>query len=114
MPAVVLAQSADSKYCGALADKYDAYLETAGDKGGRPTPVDIVKAMESLQVRPGARDPGAREGAESRQVQPAATRLVALAGVVIGERIECRTAVALEGRAVHQGDRPGREVREPP
>jgi hypothetical protein len=52
VPAVVLAQSADSKYCSVLADKYDAYLETAGDKGGRSTPVEIVKAMESCKSDP--------------------------------------------------------------
>jgi hypothetical protein len=52
VPAAVMAQSADSKYCGALADKYDAYIETAGDKGGRPTPVDIVKAVESCKSDP--------------------------------------------------------------
>jgi hypothetical protein len=35
-------QPADVKYCQALAEKYDAYLDTAGDKGGRATPVEVT------------------------------------------------------------------------
>ena len=52
VPGVVLAQSADTKYCDALADKYDTYLETAGDMGGRPTPIEVVKAIESCKSNP--------------------------------------------------------------
>jgi hypothetical protein len=56
-PTVVSSQSADVKYCNALAEKYDAYLETAGDKGGRATPVDVVVAMDKCKSDPSSAIP---------------------------------------------------------
>ena len=53
-PAVVLAQSGDSKYCNALGEKYDTYLETQGDKGGNPTPAGVVTAMAKCKTDPAA------------------------------------------------------------
>jgi hypothetical protein len=52
LPAVAGAQSADSQYCAALADKYDAYLDTAGSMGGRATPVEVVVAMDKCKSDP--------------------------------------------------------------
>jgi len=60
-PGVVRAQSttrsADSKYCTALSDKYDAYIDTQGDKGGRPTPPDVVGALGKCTSDPAAAIP---------------------------------------------------------
>jgi hypothetical protein len=56
-PTVVAAQSADSRYCAALSEKYEAYLETAGDKGGRATPVDVVVAMDKCKSDPASAIP---------------------------------------------------------
>ena len=51
------AQPADAKYCQALAEKYDAYLETAGDKGGRATPVEVTVAMDKCKSDPASAIP---------------------------------------------------------
>jgi len=56
-PGVVLAQTADAKYCAAFSEKYDAYLETAGDRGGRPTPVDVVMAIDKCKSDPASAIP---------------------------------------------------------
>jgi hypothetical protein len=47
----------DTKYCEALAEKYDAYLETAGDKGGRATPVEVTIAIDHCKSDPAASIP---------------------------------------------------------
>lgn len=52
-----LAQSADSKYCATLSEKFDSYLETQGDKGGNPTPPDVVKAMDECKSDPASAIP---------------------------------------------------------
>jgi hypothetical protein len=57
IPGAVMAQSADSKYCTALSDKYDTYIDTQGDKGGRPSPPDVVRAMEKCKSDPAAAIP---------------------------------------------------------
>jgi hypothetical protein len=51
------AQSPDSAYCSALAEKYDSYIDTQGDKGGRGTPPDIVAAVGQCRSNPGAAIP---------------------------------------------------------
>jgi hypothetical protein len=56
-PTMVSAQTADAKYCSALSEKYEAYLETAGDKGGRATPVDVVVAMDKCKSDPASAIP---------------------------------------------------------
>jgi hypothetical protein len=57
LPNIAFAQSADSKYCTALSQKYEAYLETAGDRGGRATPVDVVVAMDKCKSDPASAIP---------------------------------------------------------
>jgi hypothetical protein len=52
VPGAIMAQSADSKYCAALSEKYDTYIETQGDKGGNPTPADVVTAMGKCKSDP--------------------------------------------------------------
>jgi hypothetical protein len=56
-PGAVLAQSADAKYCAELGDKYESYLETAGDKGGRPTPVEVTVAINKCKSDPASAIP---------------------------------------------------------
>ena len=46
------AHNRDAKYCVALSDMYDAYIETAGDKGGRATPTEVVIAMDRCKSDP--------------------------------------------------------------
>src|SRR5262245_8902230 len=53
-PRGAAAQSADTRYCEAFAEKYDAYLETAGDKGGRTTPVEVTLAIDHCRSDPAA------------------------------------------------------------
>jgi hypothetical protein len=57
VPGAVMAQSADSKYCTALSEKYDSYIETQGDKGGNPTPPDVVAAMGKCTSDPASAIP---------------------------------------------------------
>jgi hypothetical protein len=56
-PIAASAQTADARYCTALSEKYESYLETAGDKGGRATPVDVVVAMDKCKSDPAAAIP---------------------------------------------------------
>ena len=56
-PTFVSAQTPDARYCAALTDKYETYLETAGDKGGRATPVDVVVAMDKCKSDPASAIP---------------------------------------------------------
>ena len=56
-PCFGFAQSNDAAYCAALAEKYDAYVDTAGDKGGRATPTDIVVAEGKCKSEPAAAIP---------------------------------------------------------
>jgi hypothetical protein len=57
LPVAASAQSADAKYCAALSEKYDAYIETAGDKGGRATPTEVVIAMDRCKSDPASSIP---------------------------------------------------------
>jgi hypothetical protein len=57
IPGVAFAQSNDVKYCEALAEKYDTYIDTSGNMGGRPTPVDVQKAEDSCKTDPAAAIP---------------------------------------------------------
>jgi hypothetical protein len=57
VPGVVFAQSGDAKYCAALSDKYESYIETAGDKGGHATPTEVVLAMDRCKSDPGSAIP---------------------------------------------------------
>jgi len=57
LPVAASAQSADAKYCTALSEMYDAYIETAGDKGGRATPTEVVIAMDKCKLNPAASIP---------------------------------------------------------
>ena len=52
LPALASAQANDAAYCAALAEKYDAYLDTAGDKGGRNTPTDVALAVGKCKSDP--------------------------------------------------------------
>jgi hypothetical protein len=52
LPVAASAQSNDAKYCTALSEMYDAYIETAGDKGGRATPTEVVIAMDRCKSDP--------------------------------------------------------------
>lgn len=45
LPVIALAQANDAAYCAALSEKFDSYLDTAGDKGGRATPTEVVVAQ---------------------------------------------------------------------
>jgi hypothetical protein len=51
-PARALAQANDAAYCAALSEKFDSYLDTAGDKGGRATPTDVVMAQGKCKSDP--------------------------------------------------------------
>jgi hypothetical protein len=57
IPGVAFAESSDVKYCEALAEKYDSFIDTSGSMGGRPTPVDIQKAEDSCKTNPAAAIP---------------------------------------------------------
>jgi hypothetical protein len=57
VPGVASAKSNDSKYCEALAEKYDTYIDTSGNMGGRPTPVAVQKAEDSCQTDPASAIP---------------------------------------------------------
>jgi hypothetical protein len=57
MPALAAAQGNDAAYCAALAEKYDSYLDTAGDKGGRATPTEIVMAEGKCKSDPASAIP---------------------------------------------------------
>ena len=57
LPVTASAQSADAKYCAALSEMYDAYIETAGDKGGRATPTEVVIAMDRCKSDPASSIP---------------------------------------------------------
>jgi hypothetical protein len=52
LPMLAAAQSNDAAYCAALAEKFDAYLDTAGDKGGRATPTDVAIAAGKCKSDP--------------------------------------------------------------
>jgi hypothetical protein len=56
-PAIALAQGNDAAYCAALSEKFDAYLDTAGDKGGRATPTDVVMAQGKCKSDPASAIP---------------------------------------------------------
>ena len=57
VPGGASAESSDARYCAALAEKYDSYIDTSGSMGGRPTPVDIQKAMDSCKTDPASAIP---------------------------------------------------------
>jgi hypothetical protein len=57
LPALAVAQRNDAAYCAALSEKFDSYLDTAGDKGGRATPTDIVVAQGKCKSDPGSAIP---------------------------------------------------------
>jgi hypothetical protein len=57
LPVLAIAQSNDSAYCAALSEKFDSYLDTAGDKGGRATPTDIVVAQGKCKSDPASAIP---------------------------------------------------------
>jgi hypothetical protein len=52
LPALAVAQSNDAAYCAALSEKFDSYLDTAGDKGGRATPTDVIMAQGKCKSDP--------------------------------------------------------------
>jgi len=52
LPALAAAQGNDAAYCAALSEKFDSYLDTAGDKGGRATPTDVVVAQGKCKSDP--------------------------------------------------------------
>jgi hypothetical protein len=56
-PAFAAAQASDAAYCAALAEKYDSYIDTAGDKGGRATPTEIVMAEGKCKSDPASAIP---------------------------------------------------------
>jgi hypothetical protein len=57
LPVIALAQSNDTTYCAALSEKFDSYLDTAGDKGGRATPTDVVVAQGKCKSDPASAIP---------------------------------------------------------
>ena len=57
LPALTVAQGNDSAYCAALAEKFDTYLDTTGDKGGRATPPDVIVAQGKCKSDPASAIP---------------------------------------------------------
>jgi hypothetical protein len=57
LPVLTVAQSNDAAYCAALSEKFDSYLDTAGDKGGRATPTDVVMAQGKCKSDPASAIP---------------------------------------------------------
>jgi hypothetical protein len=57
LPVVTAAQGNDSAYCAALAEKFDSYLDTAGDKGGRATSPDVIVAQGKCKSDPASAIP---------------------------------------------------------
>ena len=57
LPTFTLAQASDAAYCAALSEKFDSYLDTAGDKGGRATPTDVVLALGKCKSDPASAIP---------------------------------------------------------
>jgi hypothetical protein len=57
LPEIAVAQGTDAAYCAALSEKFDSYLDTAGDKGGRATPTDIVMAQGRCRSDPASAIP---------------------------------------------------------
>ena len=57
LPNLAIAQSADSRCCAALGSMYESYIETAGDKGGSATPVEVVIAIDKCKSDPAASIP---------------------------------------------------------
>ena len=51
------AQAADGKYCAALSDMYETYIDSAGDKGGSATPTEVVIAIDRCKSDPGSSIP---------------------------------------------------------
>ena len=56
-PAAVFAQSADSKYCSALSDKYRTYAQDNGGKSHNAPPADVATAMSKCSSEPGSAIP---------------------------------------------------------
>ncbi|HTR83803.1 MAG TPA: hypothetical protein VMI56_04960 [Reyranella sp.] len=65
-----MAQSPDSKYCSALAEKYDAYIDTQGDKGGAATPIAIVTAVGKCTSDPVAAIPVLEKALKAARLDP--------------------------------------------
>ncbi len=57
LPARSLAQGSDAACCAALSEKFDFYLDTADDKGGRATPTDVVVAQGTCKSDPASAIP---------------------------------------------------------
>jgi hypothetical protein len=57
VPGIAFAQSADTKYCSALSDKYDYYVERSGEKGGGAPPIEVTKAMDNCKSSPASSIP---------------------------------------------------------
>ena len=50
LPSAAFAQSNDAKYCQALSDKYDAYLNMGQNRGAQPQSVDARVALEKCKA----------------------------------------------------------------
>lgn len=50
LPAAAFAQSNDAKYCQALTEKYDAYLNMGQNKGQQPQSLDARVGIEKCKA----------------------------------------------------------------
>lgn len=50
LPAMAFAQSSDVKYCQALSDKYEQYLNMSQNKGQQPQSLDARVAVEKCKA----------------------------------------------------------------
>jgi hypothetical protein len=50
LPAAAFAQSSDAKYCQALSDKYNQYLNMGQNRGAQPQSIDARVALEKCKA----------------------------------------------------------------
>jgi hypothetical protein len=57
LPTAAFAQSADSKYCSALSEKYETYAQDNGGKSHNAPPASVASAMSKCSSDPAASIP---------------------------------------------------------
>lgn len=57
LPSAASAQSADSKYCSALSDKYSQFAQDNGGKSHNAPPADVAAAMSKCGTDPASATP---------------------------------------------------------
>jgi hypothetical protein len=60
--------SSDSKYCNALADKYDSLVDTSGSKGGSAAPPDIQSAIDKCNSSPASAIPVLEKALKDKRI----------------------------------------------